>query len=127
MLISQMNDKTRIGGFTFMKKLLTLLLTLVMCLSLVACGGPDRQPAIDEFNEASTAFDALVEIINKDIEAYPQEVIDLMVEMSEALTLHKETLESDEELTEEKLNEMIEWYNVVDQWVIDLKKDLNIK
>jgi len=110
-----------------MKKLLTLLLTLVMCLSLVACGGPDRQPAIDEFNEASTAFDALVEIINKDIEAYPQEVIDLMVEMSEALTLHKETLESDEELTEEKLNEMIEWYNVVDQWVIDLKKDLNIK
>jgi len=110
-----------------MKKLLSLLLTLVMCLSLVACGGPDRQPAIDEFNEASTAFDALVEIINKDIEAYPQEVIDLMVEMSEALTLHKETLESDEELTEEKLNEMIEWYNVVDQWVIDLKKDLNIK
>ena len=127
MLISQMNDKTRIGGFNFMKKLLSLLLTLVMCLSLVACGGPDRQPAIDEFNEASTAFDALVEIINKDIEAYPQEVIDLMVEMSEALTLHKETLESDEELTEEKLNEMIEWYNVVDQWVIDLKKDLNIK
>ena len=127
MLISQMNDKTRIGGFTFMKKLLSLLLTLVMCLSLGACGGPDRQPAIDEFNEASTAFDALVEIINKDIEAYPQEVIDLMVEMSEALTLHKETLESDEELTEEKLNEMIEWYNVVDQWVIDLKKDLNIK
>jgi len=127
MLISQMNDKTRIGGFTIMKKLLSLLLTLVMCLSLVACGGPDRQPAIDEFNEASTAFDALVEIINKDIEAYPQEVIDLMVEMSEALTLHKETLESDEELTEEKLNEMIEWYNVVDQWVIDLKKDLNIK
>ena len=110
-----------------MKKMLYLLLTLVMCLSLVACGGPDRQPAIDEFNEASTAFDALVEIINKDIEAYPQEVIDLMVEMSEALTLHKETLESDEELTEEKLNEMIEWYNVVDQWVIDLKKDLNIK
>lgn len=127
MLISQMNDKTRIGGFTIMKKMLYLLLTLVMCLSLVACGGPDRQPAIDEFNEASTAFDALVEIINKDIEAYPQEVIDLMVEMSEALTLHKETLESDEELTEEKLNEMIEWYNVVDQWVIDLKKDLNIK
>lgn len=110
-----------------MKKLFSLLLVLVMCVSLVACGGPDKQPAIDEFNEASTAFDALVAIINKDIESYPDEVIEVMVEMSEVLTLHKETLESDEEITEEQLNEMIEWYNTVDQWVIDVKKDLGIE
>ena len=110
-----------------MKKLFPLLLVLVMCVSLVACGGPDKQPAIDEFNEASTAFDALVAIINKDIESYPDEVIEVMVEMSEVLTLHKETLESDEEITEEQLNEMIEWYNTVDQWVIDVKKDLGIE
>ena len=63
-----------------MKKLFPLLLVLVMCVSLVACGGPDKQPAIDEFNEASTAFDALVAIINKDIESYPDEVIEVMVE-----------------------------------------------
>lgn len=111
-----------------MKKLVSLLLVLVLSFALVACSSePDRQPAIDEFNEASAAFDALVEIINKDIESYPDEVIDLMVDMSEALTLHKETLESDEPLTEEKLNEMMEWYDVVDQWVIDLKADLGIE
>ena len=110
-----------------MKKLFSFLLVMVMCVSLAACGGPDKQPAIDEFNEASTAFDALVAIINKDIESYPDEVIEVMVEMSEVLTLHKEKLESDEEFTEEMLNEMIEWYNTVDQWVIDVKKELDIE
>lgn len=110
-----------------MKKLISLFLALVMSMSLVACGGPDRQPAIDEFNEASAAYDALIAIVNQNIEDYPEEAIELLAEMGETLTLHKQTLEGDEELTEEKLNEMIDWYNVVDQWVVDMKADLGIE
>ena len=36
-----------------MKKLLTILLAAVLCLSLAACGGsgPDKQPAIDAYRE----------------------------------------------------------------------------
>ena len=37
-----------------MRKLLTILLAAVLCLSLAACGGsgPDKQPAIDAYNAA---------------------------------------------------------------------------
>ena len=35
-----------------MKKFVALILAIVLCLSLVACGGPDKQPAIDAFNAA---------------------------------------------------------------------------
>ena len=98
-----------------------------MCMSLAACGGPDRQPAIDEFNEAAAAYDAMIELIGEDTDEYPEEALEVIAQMGEALTLHKQTLESDQELTEEKLNEMIEWYNTVDQWVVDIKADLGIE
>ena len=32
-------------------RLLALLLAALMVLSLAACGGPDKQPAIDAYNE----------------------------------------------------------------------------
>ena len=34
-----------------MKRVIALLLALVLSLSLVACGGPDAQPAIDAYNK----------------------------------------------------------------------------
>ena len=109
-----------------MKKLITLLMTLVMCVSLVACGGADRQPAIDAFNKASTAFNEVAAVINEDLASYDQEVIDTMNEMADVLTQHKELLEGDEEIEEEKLNEMIEWYGTVEDWVADVKAELGM-
>ena len=110
-----------------MKKLIALLMALVLSLSLVACGGPDKQPAIDAFNKASTAFDGVAAIINADIEAYDPEVIETMTEMANVLTQHKELLESDQELTQEKLDEMIAWYADVEEWVDSIKADLGIQ
>ena len=55
-----------------MKKITSLLLVLVMCVSLVACGGVDKQPAIDAFNKASTAYDEVATIINENPDAYDQ-------------------------------------------------------
>lgn len=109
-----------------MKKMLTLLLALVMSVSLVACGGPDRQPAIDAFNNASAAFDEVANIINQDAGAYDAELIDAMIQMSDVLSQHKALLEGDQELTEEKLNEMMEWYGDVEDWVASVRADYGI-
>lgn len=109
-----------------MKKMVTLLMVLVMCVSLTACGGPDRQPTIDAFNKASTAFDEVVAVINENPDAYDQEVFDTMNEMADVLRQHKEMLESDDEIDEEKLNEMQEWYGTVETWVADIKDELGM-
>lgn len=110
-----------------MKKLVALLLTLVMCLSLVACGGPDKQPAIDAFNKAKDSFNEVAVEINKEPDAYAQEVIDTMVDMANLLEEHGKLLSSDEELSEEQLNEMIEWYAEVEDWVAEVKADLGME
>lgn len=109
-----------------MKKLISTLLALVMCLSLAACGA-DKQPAIDAFNEAKAAFNEVAAVINEDPAAYDQEVIDTMKEMSNLLQQHGELLSSDKDIEEEKLNEMIEWYGTVKEWVADMKAELDIK
>ena len=109
-----------------MKKIVAMILALVLCLTLAACGGADKQPAIDAFNKANTAFTEVATAINADIEAYDDEVIEVMTEMAGVLAQHKELLESDEELTEEKLNEMIAWYGEVEQWVADVKTELGM-
>ena len=109
-----------------MKKITSLLLAFIMCMSLVACGGPDRQPAMDAFNKTSNAFNEVATVINENPDAYDQEVIDAMVEMANVLNQHKELLESDTELDEEQLNEMIAWYGTVDEWVAAAKEELGI-
>ena len=48
-----------------MKKLMVLIMTMMMGMSLVACGGADKQPAIDAFNKTSTSFNEVANIINQ--------------------------------------------------------------
>ena len=108
-----------------MKKMITLLLALVACAFLTACGGADKQPAIDAFNKTSDAFDEVVNLINENPDAIDQEAIDTMHDMSDLLRQHKELLESDEEIEEDKLNEMIEWYGTVDDWIGEVKAALD--
>lgn len=110
-----------------MKKVVALLLAVMMCFALVACSAPDKQPAIDAFNEASTAFDALANEINANPDAYAQDVFDTMNEMADVMTQHKELLESDEEITQEKLDEMIAWYGDVLEWVESVKTELEVE
>ena len=110
-----------------MKKFIALVLTVIMCLSLVACGGPDRQPAIDAFNKAKDAFNEVAVMINADIESYADEVVDTMSEMAGVLEQHKELLEGEGELTQETLDEMIAWYADVEEWVADVKAELEAK
>lgn len=109
-----------------MKKVIALVLAVFMCLTLAACGGPDKQPAIDAFNSAKDSFNEVATIMNADIEAYDDELVNVMVEMSGVLEQHKALLEGDEELTQEKLDEMIAWYAEVEEWAAQVKAGLAV-
>ncbi|MBP1578410.1 MAG: hypothetical protein J6C75_08000 [Oscillospiraceae bacterium] len=99
-----------------MKKLFALIIAMVMCVSLVACGGVDKQPAIDAFNNATDIYDKLVDEMNKDLSVYPPELIDVMNDMAEALKENKTILEGDTELTEENVAEMVSAFGEVQKW-----------
>lgn len=109
-----------------MKKLAALLLALVLCVALTACG-PDRQPAIDAFNEANTLFNEVAGYMNENPDEFDDESFQFMNDFAEVIAEHKALLEGDQELTEEKLAEMIEWYGTVKDLMIELKAEIGLE
>lgn len=107
-----------------MKKFLVAVLALIMCLSMTACGGADKQPAIDAFNEAKDAFNEVAMEVNENPDAYDQSLIDTMNKISGILQQHGEILYSDQEIEQEKLDEMIQWYEKVYEWVDQVSEAL---
>lgn len=93
-----------------MKKLIALLLSLVMCLVLVACGGPDKQPAIDAYNELADNYNEFVDLANADLESFSEEDIEFFNGCSALLNEYADKLEGDAELTQEEIDEMIEMF-----------------
>lgn len=94
-----------------MKKLIALLLALVMCLTVVACGGPDRQPAIDSYNRVCENYNKFADIANEDIEAWADEDIEFFNACATYLEEQGELLGSDAELTQEELDEMVDMFD----------------
>ena len=88
------------------KKLISLLLALAVCLSLVACGGPDKQPAIDAHNKAATAVNELRDVINENPEAYA-EYVDEMNELIALLNEAGEALETRDDLDQDALDNWV--------------------
>ena len=95
-----------------MKKLFTLLATLALCLSLAACGGPDKQPAVNAFNSASG-----------DIDSCPADLGDMLNQLSDQLTTKGEQLQNDD-LSQEDLDAMTEWFGEVQTWADDTLAEL---
>jgi hypothetical protein len=110
-----------------MKKIIATILLAVICLSFVACGGTDKQPAIDAFNATSQNFNELATAINADIEAYDEEVITTLTDMANLLAQYQEILSGDQEISQENLDEMIAWFADVDEWIDAVKAELSVK
>lgn len=116
-----------------MKKLIALALALVLCLTLVACGGeekksgPDKKPAVEEFNKTSAAFNEVSAVINADIESYDEEVITTMTDMANLLNEYSALLNSNEEIDQETLDEMVAWFGEVQEWVGAVKAELGME
>ena len=101
-----------------MKKFFATVIAAALSLCLVACGGgTDKQPAIDAFNTANTAFTEVANTINANIDAVPEDLVDVMIEMSDALSEHKAILEGDQELTQEDVDMLVGVFNGVEAWV----------
>ncbi len=96
-----------------MKKFTALLLTLVLCLSMVACGssGPYKQPAIDSYNTLAENYNAFVDIANEDLSAWDEEDIEFMNNCAEVINEYGTKLDSDEELTQEEIDEMVDMFD----------------
>lgn len=98
------------------KRLGTLLLIMTMLFSLAACGSVDKQPAIDAFNSASTAFDAVANKVNAQSDAYSQELIAAMNEKADTMLAYKDQLEGEEKLTKDQVTEMVQIFAEVKEW-----------
>ena len=110
-----------------MKKSITCILTITMVLSLmfciVGCGdNVKKQEAIDAFNTTSTSFDETADLINAEV--LDEELISVFQEMSSLLGQYKELLEGEDELTDEKYDEIIEWLGTADDWIKDTKNEI---
>ena len=106
-----------------MEKLFTLLTALALCLSLAACGGPDKQPAIDAYNSASDAFNEVADVINENIDVCPDDLVDELNKLSEMLTTKADQLQNDD-LSQEDLDSMTEWFGDVQTWADETMTEL---
>ena len=113
-----------------MKKITAFLLSLLLAFSLAACGdsGPDRQPALDAYNSAHESFQELADVINANPDAYPEDAVTAVSDMSDLLDQHKALLDDDStDIDEETLDKMIEWYGTVEDWVKEAKAEFGIE
>ena len=110
-----------------MKKIFAAVIAMALSLCLVACGSdaPDKQPAIDAFNTANTAFTEVANKINANIDAVPEDLVDVMIDMSGLLSEYKEILESDDEIPQENLDEMIAWFDELNAWTAECSAELD--
>ena len=96
-----------------MKKVLNAfiagILCLVMVVGLTACGGADKQPLLESYNKAVDAFNELADLVNANSEHIDDSIIDVFNQMSDLLAQYKEKAESDEELSQEQVDKMINW------------------
>ena len=88
-----------------MKKLFTLLIAMMMCLSLAACGGSDT-PAETE----AAAQEVETEAAEEETEAVEEEAEEEAEEAGDAVTI---TDKNGEEVSMEKLEELAAAYNAV--------------
>lgn len=95
-----------------MKKLLALVMTLLLALSLTACGGkPDKQPMIDAYNAASSSFNEVAILVNDNADLVAPEMIETLNKISDMLTEYKNL--QNEDLTQEQIDIAIDFLKTV--------------
>ena len=88
-----------------MKKVIALLLAIVMCVALTACGGVDKSAAIDAYNANHLLLVEVAELANANIEIMDASVTDAVTEISYALGDIQAELES-ADITQERVDEI---------------------
>ena len=98
-----------------MKKILSIVFALVICLSLAACGGGvTLDDATDAFNNASVALGSVSEAIGTDYDAYPAELIEELEGYSVTMGDYMAILTADEEPSAEDMEAIIADCNAIE-------------
>jgi len=109
-----------------MKKLLAILMILVMCVSLVACGGADKQPAIDSYNQLATIYNTFVDISNQDLSGWTDEDIEFFNGCADVITDYGTKLETEDNFTQEEVDEMVEMFDefrgIIEEYLEEYEK-----
>lgn len=101
-----------------MKKLVSVLLAMILCLSLAACGGPDKQPAIDAQSRAAKLINELASVMNEEPEIFA-DYIEELEPMGTTLNECSEALKKD--LTQEELDQWVATCDEIYQRASEIK------
>lgn len=107
-----------------MKKLITFLAAMAMCVSLVACGGVDTQPAIDAYNTLATNYNSFVEIGNEHLDEIASEDIDFLNSVADVITEYGQKLGNGTEFTQEEVDDMVEKFNNFNDVIVEVLESL---
>ncbi len=86
-----------------MKKLIAVLLAIVMCVALTACGGVDKSAAVEAYNANHKLLVEVAELANANIEMIDAATSDAVTEISYELADYQAELES-EDITQERVD-----------------------
>lgn len=104
------------------KKILCTILALTVMLCVTGCGeNAKKQEAVDTFEKTRTSFNEVGALINDNADAIQPEVIQAFQTMSEQLNRCSDLLKSDQELPDEKYDEIIANLQAIDDWLVDAK------
>jgi predicted Zn-dependent protease with MMP-like domain len=93
------------GGLK-LKKLLVLILTLIIAVSLVACGGVDKTAVTEAFNNTNTEVKAVAALVNDNLDKMNQSTADELNVILNAMAAFKSEIES-EDMTQERADKII--------------------
>lgn len=98
------------------EKILAISLTLVLVLSLIACGGDvKRKEATDAYNDLANRFNRISTKINENPGVVDHETVGAFASMVERLSSYGGMLRNGEDQTDETYDEMIEWFATADE------------
>ena len=112
-----------------MKRTITGILAVVMVLTLVfgltSCGTSEKkQEALDKHTAIAAAFNEVAIMINENAGSLDASVISDCQQMSELLNKYTDILQSGQEISDEKYDEMIAWFDQVEEWIQDTRAEI---
>lgn len=112
-----------------MKRTITGILAMVMVLTLAfgltGCAiNEKRQAALEKHTEIATAFNEVAIMINDNSEYLDETVIYNYQQMSELLNKYTDILQGDGEISDEKYDEMLAWFDDVEIWIQDTRAEI---
>lgn len=114
-----------------MKKAVSMILAAtIICtlaLGLTGCGTNEKkQEAIEKHTAIAISFNEVATMVNENADILDGTVISTYNQMAELLNRYTEILQGDQDIPDEKYDEMIAWFDDVEYWIEDTKAEIEV-